>query len=425
MMDLTLRRAVVQGRQEPVDICIQGGRIVRIAPSGERSEGPVLDVQERLVLPGFVDTHMHLDKCLVAERFDRQVTTLDEARALMNQAKANFTPHDVQGRARRAILMAVRHGTTAIRTHVDVDSTVGLLSLEALLELREQLVSVIDLQFVLTSRKEIIRSSQVRQLFREAMRLGADLMGGTPEAQADGEGHLDAVFELASEFGRGIDLHVDETTDPSHLLAPSVIRKIQQAGYEGKVTLSHLCALSSLPPASARAIIEAIAQTQTRVITCPSSNLHIHGRDDDQSPPRGLTRVKELLEAGVRVAYGSDNIRDAFVPFGNADMLEEGLLLAHAAHLSSLDQLTLVVRMATEHGAHVLGLEGYGLEAGKAADLVVLDAKDAATALLDQSLPLYTIKRGRIVATNEIRSELYVEGRQAPHAESLGTSVLR
>lgn len=411
MIDLVLKQALIEGREGLADICIDHGRITQIVEAAEEPAKREFDLDGRLVLPGFVDAHMHLDKCLVAERFGRQPSTLDEARVIMSRVKAEFSRQDVKDRARQAIAMAVRHGTTAIRTHIDVDSGIGLLSLKALLELREELSSVVDLQFALTSRREIIDSKEVQDLFREAMRLGADLMGGTPEPDAEGRRHVDQVFEIASQFDRDIDLHLDEKLDREGLLVPYVIEKVLEAGYQGRVTVSHLCALYSIEPGKAREIIEGIAKAGINVVTLPSANLHIQGRNYTQNPPRGLTRVRDLLQAGVNVCYGCDNMRDAFVPFGTADMLEAGLLLAHAAHMGDHDGLAEVVRMGTSYGARTLNIsDDYGLEEGKAADLIVLDSDGMTRALIGQKQPLYVFKRGRLVVTNQLITEYHVKG---------------
>jgi cytosine deaminase len=410
MFDLVLKQALIEGRQNPAEICVADGRIAQIVEAGDQPAIQEIDLNGRLVLPGFVDAHMHLDKCLVAERFERQAVSLEEARVIMKQVKGAFTRQDVKVRARRAIGMAVSHGTTTIRTHIDVDSGIGLLSLEVLLELREELSSVVDLQFALTSRREIVTSNEVQRLFREAMRLGADLMGGTPEPSAEGEKHVDIVFEIASEFDRKIDLHLDETIDQEDLLIPYVTKKTVEAGYEGRVTASHLCALGSIEPDKAQEIIEEIIAAEIGVVTLPSSNLHIQGRTYTKNPPRGLTRVRELLRAGVNVGYGCDNMRDAFVPFGTADMLEAGLLLAHAAHMGDPQGLVEVVKMGTSYGARVLGItDDYGLEEGKIADLIVLDAASMAQALINQKPPLHVFKRGRLVVTNHLATKYHSE----------------
>lgn len=404
-----LKRGRVKGQEGLVDLRLERGRIAAVFPSNggaEPGDAEVIDVAGRLVIPAFVDCHTHLDKGLVGGRAVNRSGTLGEALQVMRDAKRGFTLEDISGRARRQIEMAVAHGTTAIRTHLDIDRAVGLRGVEALRALREELKGCITLQLVPLPHEDPVASPEFLKLFRAAIER-SDLIGGMPPP--GDRKFLDCLFDLAREFDRDLDLHVDESDEPEPLAIEEVARKTIAEGYEGRVTVGHVCALSSLPPERAREVIALIRDAGLNVITLPSSNLHLQGRGDDRSPRRGITRVRELLAAGVPVAYASDNIRDGFNPFGNGDMLEVGLLLAHGAHMGRPEDLVTILRMATETAGRIFSRrDGYGIRVGNEADVVVLDTDDFAEPVLSRPTRLMVFKGGRLVARNSTRRELFL-----------------
>ena len=392
-----------------MDLRLEGGKIAGIAPSAERVHArgaEAIDLEGRVAIPGFVDAHMHLDKGMVSARAVNRSGTLAEALRRMKEAKKDFGFEDTRRRARRQIEMAIGNGTTAIRTHVDIDFTVGLVGIEALRALREQLQGAITLQLVALPHGDLVSSRRFLRLFRRAIEL-SDLIGGIP--RPGDRKSLDRLFDLAREFDRDLDLHVDETDAPTPLAIRDVARKTMKVGFEGRVTVGHLCALSSLPPRGAQEMIARIRDAGINVITLPSTNLHLQGRADARSPRRGITRVKEMLAAGIPVAYASDNIRDGFNPFGNADMMEVGLLLAHGAQMGTPNELLTVLDMGTETAGRIFyRRQHYGLRAGHEADLVVLDTKDLGDAIVCRPTRRWVFKGGKLVARTSARTELFL-----------------
>ncbi|MFQ5912144.1 MAG: amidohydrolase family protein [Nitrospinota bacterium] len=404
---LLLRRARVKGHEDLVDLRVEQGRIAEIAPTNGGAEArpaEVIDVEGRLVVPGFVDAHLHLDKGLVSDRVLNRSGTLAEALQVMRKTKEGFTFEDIRDRARRQIEMAVSNGSTALRSHFDLDSAVGLLGAEALRALRDELKDLVTLQLVALPHEDPTASPEFLKLLKGAIEL-SDLIGGAP--RPGDEKFVDLLFDLAREYDRDLDLHVDEKDEPEPLAIRYVARKTMKEGYEGRVTAGHLCALSSLEPGVSRDVVSQIRDAGLNVITLPSTNLHIQGRGDDRSPRRGVTRVKEMLDEGIPVAYASDNLRDGFTPFGNADMLEVGLILAHAAHMGTSEGLRAILDMGTETAGRIFYRnDNYGVHVGNDADLVVLDTESFEKAIVTQPDRVRVFKKGRLVARSSTVKEL-------------------
>jgi cytosine/creatinine deaminase len=399
--DLLLRRAVLRDGTG-VDIGIAGSRIVAVAPDLEAPAVRTIDLEGRVVLPGLVEAHTHLDKCLTGELAENRSGTLYEAVDVMGRLQRDRSVETIRVHARQAALLFLGAGVTAIRSHVDINESAGLRGVEALLAVREELAGVLDLQLVaLCGGLDDPPRPGVRALAEEALRMGVNAVGGAPALHADPCAYIDVVFELAERYDRPIDLHVDESDDPTHFCLPYLAEKTRGAGYEGRVVAGHCCSLAAVDHLQAERAIEAVRTAGIRVVTLPSCNLYLQGRDDRGIVRRGLTRVRELLAAGVPVSCGSDNVQDPFNPFGNGDLLQVANLLAHAAHFGRLDEQAVALDMITGIPAETLGLADYGLQPGCAADLVVLDTRDPRTILATVPPRRYVLKRGRIVAQTE------------------------
>jgi cytosine deaminase len=406
--DLVFREARLSGHDDLVDVAIVDGRIQTIGPQLEGPRRGELHVDGRILSPGFVDLHMHLDKALTTEFRPNVSGTLDEARRIFRDYKASATVEDIAARARKLARMALRHGTTAIRTHADVDQNWGLRSVEALLAVRDAFRGVLDLQVVAfpTGFMDVLDDEGLGTV-RRALEMGADLVGGLPTFSKDPARHCDRLLALAREFDRDVDMHVDESGNPDDLAIVELCRATRAHGYEGRVTAGHLCSLGAVEPARADEVIAQIADAGITVVTLPSCNLYLQGREDLTRVRRGVTRVRQMLERGITVCYASDNVRDAFNPFGNADMLEGGLLMAHAAHLGDLAGFRHVLAMATTNpGRAFYRGKPHALAPGAPADLVILDETDPDRIMVTQPEKLKVYKAGRLVAENERRSRL-------------------
>jgi cytosine/creatinine deaminase len=331
--------------------------------------------------------------------------------ALGTARKHRYTPEDVRARVRRALDLAVRHGVTALRSPVDVDPIVGTMCVEAIAAVREEYRDRIDVQILAFPQEGFLGVEGMHELMRRAVSVGADVMGGRPHgdppAATDYDRHIDDALDIAA--GRMVDMSTDaifpadraEQPDPYGLGVYRLAEAVLRRGYgPGNVTAHHVLALSAVPPGPAGEVIARIVEAGLNVITLPTSNLFTEGRTDPDTPRRGLTRVKDLLRAGVNVAMGTDNLDDTYLPFASMDMLLEAHVCAVAAHLGNTDEMRDLLRMVSHNGARTLMLEGYGTAVGCRADLVVLDTADHGAIVATQPEKVYVIKSGNVVAEN-------------------------
>jgi cytosine deaminase len=343
-----------------------------------------------------------------------------EAIAATAALKRGFTRDDMRERAETLLRMARRHGTLYVRAHVEVDPILGLSALEVALELRESLAGLMVLQVVAFPQEGIQKAPGTEELLREALALGADALGGAPYVDPDPIAHLDTLFRLAMAAGVPLDLHADFSdeppTDPPGLTARHVAERAIAEGYVGRVVLGHATALAALPPAELQPLAERLARADVSVVTLPATDLYLGGRGDTHNVRRALTPVRALRQAGVNIAYASNNVRNAFTPFGNADPLEIGLLLMAGGQLASRSDVEAVFEMATVNAARAIGLTGYGVSVGNRANLVLLDATSTWEALVSQAEKVLVIADGRVAVENR-RATVYFdrpEVRSAP-----------
>jgi cytosine deaminase len=404
MRPLLLRGGRVNGRR--VDIAIRDGRIQRIAADIATSDGDTLEVPDRLVLPGFVETHIHPDKAFIADRSEGLRAGGPTAQTLVAALKKAFTVDDIYRRARRVMELAVRHGCTTMRAHVEIDALVELRGVEALRRLQADLAGVLDLELIAFAQEGIFHESVTRDLLREALKGGLTTLGGCPYMDADQRAHIDWFFDTAQTFGVPLDFHADSADDPAMLTSDYIAEQTIARGMHGRVSLGHLCMLDVLPPAHRARVLDRLREAQIHVISLPATELHMKGRGDAQRTWRGVTRIGELRAAGINVSISTNNIVNPFTPYGHPDLLRQALVTAMSAHLGNLDQLAWLPELITANPARALRLDGYGLAEGCRADLVVLDAADAAQAITEQAEKLYVIKGGRVVARNRRISDL-------------------
>ena len=410
MNGLTLRGARVDGLR--VDIAIRAGRIDRIGSDLATTEAPEIDVGDRLVLPGFVETHIHPDKAFIADRTEGLRAGGPTAQTLVASLKKSFTVDDIYRRARRVLELAVRHGCTAMRAHVEIDALLELRGVEAMCRLQADFAGILDLRLIAFAQEGIFHDSVTRDLLREALKSGLPTLGGCPYMDADQRAHIDWFFETAEAFGVPLDFHADSADDPAMLTSDYIAEQTIARGMQGRVSLGHLCMLDVLEAPHRARVVDRLREARIHVISLPATELHMKGRTDGRRTWRGVTRLAELREAGVNVAISTNNIANPFTPYGHPDLLRQALITAMTAHLGNLEQLAWLPELFTTNAARAIGLEGYGLAVGCRADLVVLDAVDAAQAITEQVEKLYVIKGGRVVARNTRTSEL-TPGRQA------------
>ncbi|HEY3313591.1 MAG TPA: amidohydrolase family protein [Anaerolineales bacterium] len=416
MIDLLIRNVSVQGEQARLDFAVDHGVLVERGIGLNYTALNEINMDGQLLIPGFVEGHIHLDIALMNDwekpGRPKPFRSPVELNLAMEQGRKTFIREHIEQRAGQALELASRHGVTAMRAQCQVDPEVGLRHLEALLSVRERYGQQVTLQIVAFPQQGFFGMAGGLDLFREAFRLGADVMGCASNLErgnvAGFRQHIDAALNLAMELDVDLDMHADLGIPPTagldDLEVVYAARQITKLGYQGRATAGHLCALDSLMPDVAEQAIEMIHAAQMNAISQP--DMYRLGREDSHHVRRGLTRVKQLLAAGVNVAYASNNVRDAFRPLGNFDLLEEGLVLAYGAHMDSVDELETLLKMSTYNPARMLKLENYGLQPGCQADFVILDASSPSAAIVGQAEKLYVFKAGRLVAKNQRSSVL-------------------
>lgn len=413
-VDLLIRNVCVRDDEPTVDIAIRDTRIVALEPGIDASADEIIDAEGRAAIPGLIEAHLHLDKALLHRRLPARFGTLDEAIRVTGILKSRQERDDVLARSRQVLDMAVRNGTVAIRAHPDVDLIQGLIGVETLLELKSEYEALLDLQIVAFPQEGILKSQGTHELMTEALDMGADVVGGCPYNELnwdDTKRHIDMVFDMAQRYGRPIDMHADfadDTTDPRFSALSYIAQKTVETGYQGRVALGHVTSLGSLDADALGPLLDQIREAGISIVTLPATDLYLGGRKDHANQRRGLTPVKALHNAGVNVAYSSNNVRNAFTPFGKADMLQIGNLLAHVAQFGVPEHQQAILDMGTLNAARAIGLErDYGLAVGKQADLIILDTFKVADALLDIPPRSWVVKRGRITVVTHHRCEIH------------------
>lgn len=427
-MDLILRRANLPDGRKGVDIGIEGDRIVAVENNLQATAPQEMDVSNRLVSPPFVDAHFHLDATLTygIPRFNQSGTLL-EGIALWGELKPLLTPEAVMERALTYCDWAVARGILAIRTHVDVCDP-NLLAVRALLEVKQKVAPYLDLQLVAFPQDGYYRSPGAVQLLEKALDLGVEVVGGIPHFErtmAEGAASVRALCEIAAARGLRVDLHCDETDDPLSRHVETLAYETLRLGLQGRVAGSHLTSMHSMDNYYVSKLIPLMAEAELGVIANPLVNMVIQGRHDTYPKRRGLTRVPELMAAGLTVAFGQDCVMDPWYPLGSGNMLEVAHMAIHAAHLTGYEQMRQCFLAVTENPARILGLEGYGLEPGCYADLVVLQAADAVEAIRLKPACLYVFRRGRLIAqTPPVVAQLHLPERptQVEFSRQLWTS---
>ncbi|ODN71973.1 amidohydrolase family protein [Methylobrevis pamukkalensis] len=415
MFDLVVRHANLSDGRTDVDIAVAGGRIVEVAPAIAAEGALEIDATGELVTPPFVDPHFHMDATLSLglPRLNRSGTLL-EGIALWGELKPLLTQDAVVERALRYCDLAVSKGLLAIRTHVDVCDD-RLLAVEALLHVREQVKDYIDLQLVAFPQDGYFRAKTAAANLERALFMGVDVVGGIPHFERtmeDGAASVKALCRLAADRGLPVDMHCDETDDPMSRHVETLAAETVRHGLQGRVSGSHLTSMHSMDNYYVSKLIPLIAEAELHAIPNPLINITLQGRHDSYPKRRGMTRVPELMAAGVNVALGQDCCMDPWYPLGGADMLDVAHMAIHVGQMTSLAGMRAAFDAVTVNSARAMGLTGYGLEAGCNADFVILQARDPIEAIRLRATRVVVVRRGKVISrTAPITSELSLAGR--------------
>jgi cytosine deaminase len=409
-MDI-IRNVRLRGRDGTVDVALEGERIMAVEASLEASPQRKYDGGGNLLLPGFVNAHQHLDKTMLGDVMrPNRSQTLQEAIYITWDHKRTYTTDEIAARAVPVVQAAIRNGTTAMRAFADVDTVGGLVPVQALLEIKRRFAGLITLEVVAFPQEAIIRDPGTQQLMEQAMGLGADVVGGLPwyeRLERYVHEHIDFCLELARRTGKDVHMLVDDTDDPtSRSLEYLAVRTIE-TGYQGRVTASHCGALAAYDDNHAARVIALVAEAGITISSNTQISLVLDGRGDRGLVRRGITRVGELLEAGVNVISSQDDVNDPYYPFGKPDQLEVAQYTAHVAQLTYPPQLETVLDMVTVNAARAMRLEGYGTEPGDRADLVLVDAPTVHEALRLIPPRRLVFYGGQLVAESRLETVLH------------------
>jgi len=391
--DLIFRNARLRSSPTPVDIGVKDKRIAAIEP-GLACEAVEVDVGGRLALPGFVDTHIHLDKACLLERCGHIQGTLGDAIRAVSAMKRDFGVDDVYARGAKVLERAIVHGTTRMRTHVEIDPRIGLRSFEAVKALKRDYAWAIDLTLCVFPQEGLTNDPGAEELLVRALRDGADAIGGCPYTDTDPNTHLTRIFDLARQFDLDIDLHLDFDLDPSWSHLDEVCLQTEGCNYGGRVAIGHATKLSALPPERLKAATAQLANAGVAVTVLPATDLYLMGRDATHNTPRGMTLAHKLAGDGIVCSVATNNVLNPFTPFGDASLLRMANFYANVAH-AAVSDFDTCLDLVTVLPARLMNLRDYGIEVGKPADLVVLDARDSRHAIAELPDILMGFKSGR------------------------------
>jgi cytosine deaminase len=398
-MDLILRNARVIGNESvTTDIGIDNGRIVVIQPALQAG-GETLDLGGRLVTPGLVETHIHLDKSRILGRCKAERGDLEEAIGEVARQKKLFTAEDVYNRAKVTLEQAILNGTTHMRTQLEVDPGIGLRGLEGVRPLIEEYKWAIDLEICIFPQEGLLNNPGTDELMVEALKSGGTVVGAAPYTDSSPHGQIDRIFAIAREFDIDIDMHLDfgPTSDDLDLLY--VCELTERFKWGGRVTIGHVTKLSAAPPDLFAKCAKRMADSGVALIVLPSTDLYLMGRHMTHNVMRGVTEAHKLLHHGVNCTLSTNNVLNPFTPFGDCSLVRMANIYANICQVGSARDTRECFNMITTRSARLMNLKDYGLEIGKPADLAVLDAASPEQAVAELAPVLYAFKRGRRTVT--------------------------
>ena len=413
--DLLLRDVALPDGRRGVDVLVADGRIVDVAPRLDADARETVDGGGHLLSPPFVDAHFHMDSALSygMPRVNRSGTLL-EGIALWGELKPTLTEEAIVQRALAYCDWAVARGLLAIRTHVDVCDP-RLLAVDALIHVRERVRPYLDLQLVAFPQDGALRAPGALANLERALDKGVDVVGGIPHFErtmADGAASVRALCEIAARRGLPVDMHCDESDDPMSRHIETLASEARRLGLQGRATGSHLTSMHSMDNYYASKLIPLIAEAGVHAVANPLINITLQGRHDTYPKRRGMTRVPELMAAGVNVAFGHDCVMDPWYPLGSGDMLEVAAMGLHVAQMTGDDAMRACFEAVTTNAARVLALPGYGIAPGCRADFVLLQARDPVEAIRLRAARLKVLRAGRLIAEQSpAQATLHLEGR--------------
>lgn len=398
---MLIKNARINGTEDVVDILIKNGKIEKIHKNIEYS-GEIIDANGSIVLPPFVEPHVHLDTALTAGQPKwNESGTLFEGIERWSERKESLTKEDVKNRAKKAMQWQIANGIQYIRTHVDVTDG-ELTALKAMLEVREEMKDYAMLQIVAFPQEGILSYPGGVELMEKAAEMGADVIGGIPHLEFTREYGVESIektVEIAKKYNCLIDVHCDETDDDQSRFIEVLATKAYENNIGEKVTASHTTAMHSYNNAYANKLFRLLKLSNMNFVANPLGNIHLQGRFDTYPKRRGITRVKEMLENDINICFGHDNIVDPFNSLGTGNMLQVLHMGLHVCQMMGYEEINQSIDLITKNSAKTLNiLDEYGIEEGKVANLIILPAESAYDAIRRQVPVLYSIRNGKVIA---------------------------
>jgi cytosine/creatinine deaminase len=401
-MDLIIKNALLPGADAPVDIGVKKGKVSAVEMRIDGQAAQTIDAGQRLVSPPFIDPHLHLDAALTLGQpgYNISGSHPEGIRVWGDYKKAYPQFEDMEKRVRQAVSWAVVHGTLYIRTHIDICDP-NLTALKKMLVLKKELADLVTIQTVAFPQDGLLADPKAMDLLIEALDLGVDLIGGIPHCELTREEGVQSVrdiFNLAEKYDRPIDIHCDETDDDHSRFIEVIAAEAFRRGLGSRVSAGHTTSMHSFNNAYAHKLIDLVRKSDINIISNPLDNSVLQARFDTYPKRRGLTRIKELLAAGVNVSLGHDSVMDPWYPLGKADMLQVAWLAVHMGHMSGFDEISTMYQTITDNAAKAFGLTDYGIRPGNTADLIILDCASVYDAIRLSPARLYVIKSGKVIA---------------------------
>ena len=400
-MDLIFRNVRIDDAQPLVDVAVQAGKIADIAQHIATTAAHEIQGDGKVLVAGFVEGHLHLEKANVMHRKANRSGTLKEAIAVTAELKPTLTREDIRERSIQVLRALVQAGTTYVRAHAEFDPAQGFTGLEVVLELREEFREVIDIQVVAFPQEGILKLPGMQAMMAQAMEMGADVVGGIPHfenTRDQGVSSVKFLMELAERTGCLVDVHCDETDDPQSRFLEVLAEEARVRGMGARVTASHTTAMGSYDNAYCSKLFRLLKMSGINFVSCPTESIHLQGRFDTYPKRRGLTRVAEIDRAGMNVCFGQDSIVDPWYPLGNGNILrilEAGL---HICHMLGYEDLQRCLDLITDNSARTLNLgERYGIEVGRPANLLLLSAPDDYEMVRSQGHALVSVRHGKVL----------------------------
>lgn len=400
---MIIKNATLRGKDGHWHLFIQDGKFIKITQNLEDLDGKeIIDVEGSLVLPPFIEPHIHLDTTLTAGEPEwNKSGTLFEGIQRWAERKETLTIEDVKTRSKQALKWQIAQGIQHVRTHIDVTDP-DLTALKAMLEVKEEMAPYIDIQLVAFPQEGILSYPNGEELLEEALKMGADAVGGIPHFEFTREYGVDSLkiaFDLAEKYDRLVDIHCDEIDDEQSRFVEVVAAEAYKRELGTRTTASHTTAMGSYNDAYTYKLFRLLKLSSINFVSNPLVNIHLQGRFDTYPKRRGLTRVKELQEAGLNICFGHDDIFDPWYPLGTGNMLQVLHMGIHASQLMGYDQIVNSIDLITKNSAKTLQIQdNYGIEEGKPANFIVLSAENEFEAIRKQATVRYSFRNGKIIA---------------------------